>query len=134
MPFNRHFPAALWLWCFSIHNYPSVRFITTVCVSWHVTLHVVWWAVPNDLKDCGAFKHAQNHSHKNRVVFLNCLTCGDECTAVLENMGQHLPSDTVSHPKTLESSAAWQWEPQTCKYIHVHAFFEGIYTDRHFIP
>jgi hypothetical protein len=58
--------------------------------------------VPDFLKECGAFTLKVKQSSKNRL-FWNCLTLEDEGTMVLQNIMNHSPSDTVSHPGRPES-------------------------------
>lgn len=53
------------------------------------------------------------------VILLALLGPEYECLMILENIGNHLPSNTASHPRRFLSLATWLCEPQLVQYtIH----------------
>jgi hypothetical protein len=60
------------------------------------TWHVLGWVV--------------SYVSEEQCQFLDCLTLEDVGTMLVWNFGNHLQSDTVSHPRRLESSASSLWD------------------------
>jgi hypothetical protein len=57
--------------------------------------------IPNVLKDCGAFIFKGQAVPE---VFFACFTAEDECTIILQNVGNQPSNDTASYPTRFESS------------------------------
>lgn len=62
---------------------------------------VTGWATYNVSKNCDAF--ISKGQTVTEEFFLDCLTLGDDGTTILRNIGNHSPSDRVSHTTRLKS-------------------------------
>ena len=57
--------------------------------------------------------YALHHWQQSQEEILDSQTPEFAATMVLQNIANHVPNDTVSHARGLESSTTVLWEPQT---------------------
>jgi len=60
--------------------------------------------------------------HNGQELFQGCLILGDEDTMIIQSVGTHLPSNTLSQPRRLESSRMMTFDMMQRSDCTVHAW------------